>query len=353
MQKDEIIELMRETAPDRIEALLGEAGATRFNNVGDLVRVYGRIEFGNACRRNCHYCMLRTENSRLRRYRMSHDEIIRCASVAYSYGYRDLILESGENDKISAEWLGDIIKDIKDKYHLNIILCISERSMDEYRLWRDMGADAYLLKFETSDPELYRRIHPPLEPNEPDRIKIIEWLQKIGYKIGAGFMVGIPGQTYQTIAGDIELLRKIRPNLISINSYVPYQYTPLGRTFMLNKGAEDPDQTPNTDAAAAKAIALARLAAPGADIIAEQSVESEQSCDYSMAFRAGANCVIHNLTPILYRALTTKFDNAVFLSQDDVNGEIIRAIKSDGRTPWQPAGITKNESDAAGGRRFS
>ncbi len=221
---EEIIELLS-FGDDDTQELFDSADYIRRKYVGDEIHLRGLIEFSNFCERNCYYCGLRKDNKKLSRYRLTPQEIINYSVKCEELGYRTVVLQSGEDSYYTVEILSNIIKEIKQKTNLAVTLCIGERNKYEYKRLFDAGADRYLLKFETSDPVLYYKLHPDLL-YENRRKKILE-LKEIGYQIGSGIIVGLPGQTINSIAQDIIWFDELELDMIAIGPYVHHQETPL------------------------------------------------------------------------------------------------------------------------------
>ena len=192
---EEILHWLREDHPAALEQLFARADQTRRAHVGDAIHLRGLIEISSFCVRQCHYCGLRLARS-MARYRMTREEILACAQTAVQLGFGTVVLQSGEDFGIEAAWLAEVLRTIKNETPLAITLSLGERLPDELRLWRDAGADRYLLRFETSDPTLYAAIHPQRGSTVSDRVSLLRELRALGYEIGSGVMTGIPGQTY-------------------------------------------------------------------------------------------------------------------------------------------------------------
>lgn len=203
-----------------------EADRVRREAVGDVVHLRAIIEFSNVCRRQCRYCGLNCRNEALPRYRMSREEIMQTASEAVAAGYRTIVLQSGEDAYFTAERLGDIIADIKGLGAAVTVSC-GERSPEDYRYWREKGADRYLLKHETADTALYDELHPC--GTLVQRIDCLKTLYELGYETGSGFMVGLPGQTLETLGRDLLLLKEIPCHMAGIGPFIANPKTPLGK----------------------------------------------------------------------------------------------------------------------------
>ena len=223
MDRTEIIRWLREMDGERLDALWHEADRVRHVTVGDAVFLRGLIEISNICSRDCHYCGIRAGRADLARYRMTAEEILACARQAIEFGYGTVVLQSGEDYGVSREWISDIIRRIKalpapwgDSGALAVTLSLGERPDDDLLAWKAAGADRYLLRFETSNRPLYDRIHPPLAGRHSDRLAILQRLSEIGYEVGSGVMIGIPGQTYEDLADDIEWFRRLDLDMIGV-----------------------------------------------------------------------------------------------------------------------------------------
>ncbi|MDD3586927.1 MAG: radical SAM protein, partial [Thermoguttaceae bacterium] len=183
----------------RLEHLWSKADRVRREKVGDSVHFRGLVELSSYCRRNCLYCGIRASHQ-LTRYRMSREEVLDAAQTASMFGYGTVVIQTGEDPGVTRDFITDVIKEIKDRFGLAITLSLGERTEDEWIAWKEAGADRYLLRFETSNPRLFRMIHPGMggtarTGEELPRIAMLQTLRSIGYEIGSGVMVGIPGQS--------------------------------------------------------------------------------------------------------------------------------------------------------------
>ncbi len=302
MDKKRIIEWLKTEDQSALDDLWRQADKTRQQEAGDEVHLRGLIEFSNYCRRKCGYCGLRADNQSLNRYRMSQDEILQCVEQAVKFGYGTVVLQSGEDFGFSTEWLEQIIKEIKKRTDLAVTLSVGERSMEELSRWKEAGADRYLLRFETSNPRLYRRIHPPLPGEQSDRISLLRRLRELGYEIGSGVMIGIPGQTYGDLAEDILTFQSLSLDMIGVGPFIPHDSTPLMKDFEMSQGS--PEQVPNTEAMTYKTIALTRLHCPRANIPSTTALATlNKAQGRELGLERGANVVMPNLTPPEYRAM--------------------------------------------------
>ncbi len=271
------------------DGLFREADLVRRELCGDEVHIRGIIEFANVCSRNCLYCGLRRGNTSLPRYTMSVEEILAAASRAANAGVRTIVLQSGENDRERAEQLSEVIHVIKRDFDVAITLSVGVKSVDSYKAWRDAGADRYLLKHETAVRALYERLHP--DSRLDDRLSALESLRALGYQVGTGCIIGLPGQTPSDLAADIVLTRQLDVDMAAFGPFVPHPNTPLA-------GAAKTDlQLP------LRVVAVARLALGPVHIPATTAFDAIASDGRERALRCGANVIMANLTPDRYRSL--------------------------------------------------
>ena len=288
--------------PDRAEVqrLWETADQVRQRRVGDQVHLRGLVEIGNSCVRQCGYCGLRAGNAGLPRYRMSDPEILECARQARDFGYGTVVLQSGEDPWWTRERVAALVRALKAETGLAVTLSLGERHPDDLAAWKEAGADRYLLRFETSDRELFQRIHPALPGRASDRIALLKLLREIGYEVGSGIMVGIPGQSYLSLARDLELFAELRLDMIGLGPFLAHPDTPLGAP-----GVEPhPDQVPATEDLVYRALSLARIQRPDANLPATTALATINRKDGRiLGLQRGANVVMPNLTPPQYREL--------------------------------------------------
>jgi biotin synthase len=308
---------LRETDPRELARLYAAADAARRLHVGDAVHLRGLIEVSNACARACAYCGISVHNRLIARYRMGREEILDCARRARDLGYGTVVLQAGEDPQLKRESIADIVRAIKSGIGgLAVTLSLGERDDEDLIAWRQAGADRYLLRFETSNPVLYAKIHPPAhgQPDDrttgrPDdrtaevpRLAILRRLHELGYQAGSGVMVGIPGQTWDDLVRDLRTFQALDIEMIGVGPWIPHPATPLAEAFDWAAGADL--QTPNTVDMALRMIALARILVPDANIPATTAIATlDKEQGREDALKAGANVVMPNLTPPAYRAL--------------------------------------------------
>lgn len=302
LDREQIAAWLREERKEKLALLWEWADGIRGRHVGDEVHLRGLIEISNHCSRQCHYCGLRSGNEELHRYRMTEGEIMASVSEAVGYGYGTVVMQSGEDEGIARDWMAGIIRRIRRETSLAVTLSLGERQDEELSAWRRAGADRYLLRFETGNRGLYDEIHPPRGRKRSDRPEILRRLREIGYEIGSGVMIGIPGQTYEDLARDIELFSEMDLDMIGVGPYIPHPGTPLGREFE-KRCAPAAEQVPNSEGMTYKVIALARIVCPEANIPSTTALATlNLSEGRELGLARGANIVMPNLTPVAYRA---------------------------------------------------
>lgn len=329
ISKKEITSLLQEKDPHILETLWQQADVVRQRNVGPAIHLRGLIEISNICRRSCCYCGLRAPNEAVKRYRMSTEEIIASARTVFDLGYGTVVMQAGEDGGITEEWLCQIISSIKSSTPLAVTLSLGERTEQELAAWKSAGADRYLLRFETSNRQLYTAIHPDFGHTVSNRIELLAKLKTMGYETGSGVMVGIPGQTYEMLTQDILLFRELDLDMIGIGPYIPHLQTPLGQI-----GSEQhPEQVPNTATMAYTVLALCRLVCPQANIPATTALATLNTNGYAVGLQRGANVVMPNVTPFRYRKLYEIYPEKACFSQDTIAAsEVLQKLSIKNRT---------------------
>ena len=229
---------------------------------------------------------------------MSREEILDCARLAGSLRYGTVVLQSGEDYGITRDWMVEVIRSIKAASGLAVTLSLGERSREDFQAWRQAGADRCLLRFETSDRVLYEKIHPSLPGRPSDRMEILRQLREMGYEAGSGVMIGIPGQTYRSLAEDICTFREMDLDMIGVGPYIPHPQTELAS----EPASGSPDQVPNTELMTYKVLALTRLACPSANIPSTTALATLNKANgRELGLQRGGNILMPNLTPPQYR----------------------------------------------------
>jgi biotin synthase len=328
--REKIVQSLLERDKARLRALFADADRIRKKYVGDRVHLRGLIEFSNYCSQNCLYCGLRRSNRKIKRYRMPYAQIFDACKNAAQQGIKTIVLQSGEDRHYKIRDLCLLIADIK-KLNVAITLSIGELTYSQYKQLKAAGADRYLLRFETSDPKLYAALRPGRTLAQ--RLRCIAWLDKLGYEVGSGTMVGLPGQAVGSIADDICLFKKLDLDMIGIGPFIPHPNTPLARS---GGGSLE---------LVLKAVALTRIATKDTNIPATTAVGTIDVQGRQKALRCGANILMPNMTPVQYRKLYEIYPDKICISQDALKckgcaGFIIRKL---GRTIATDFGYRKRK----------
>lgn len=283
MDRNEILRWLRETDEAKLEALWARADETRRRAVGDDVHLRGLIEVSNHCIRSCAYCGIAACAPKVPRYRMDADEILACADKAKAFGFGTVVMQAGEDPGIGGDWMANVIRRIKARTGLAITLSLGERDEADLRAWREAGADRYLLRFETSDPVLHARLRAGVGLDR--RLEALCDLRGLGYQLGSGYMVGLPGETEETRISNALLCAELRLDMVGIGPFIPHPDTPLAGS------RQEPI------ALALRATALVRLLLPDAHMPATTAAGSLDPEGREKMILAGANVLMPNITP--------------------------------------------------------
>jgi len=273
----------------RLPDIVAAASQVRRMYFGNTVHLRALIEFSNICHCSCAYCGLHAGNRTLERYRMEPEEIVLAAREAVEAGFRTVVLQSGEDFGFAAKDMARVIRDIKDMGDIAVTLSMGERSREDLLLFRDAGADRYLMKHETALPDVYAALHPGSSLQK--RLRQYDLLHDLGYQIGGGFMVGLPPWSPDVLAENLLLLRTYRVGMAGIGPFLPCPGTALEQV------------APGTVRETIKAVALARLLLPKVMLPATTALEVSAAGCRSEALESGANVVMSQATPKHYRNL--------------------------------------------------
>ena len=327
----EVMRLLKSESPGETKALYKAADLVRQECVGERVDIRGAIEFSNYCSKNCLYCGLRKENNQLPRYRMTIEEILVAVGKVAQMGLRTVILQSGEDPWYTTDKLLDLIKKIKSLYGLRITLSLGEREPEELKLFREAGANNYLLKIEAADPKLFTRVHPDTDYYQ--RMKVLNSLKKVGFLVGSGNIVGLPGQTLKQLAEDILFQKEKGIHMIGTGPFIPAANTPFVTSC------------PGSVDLTLKTIAIARILCQNVYIPATTALATLDKDGLIKGLKAGANTIMLVLTPAEYRASYNIYNAKKPVSLKDA----LEAVKAAGRKP--PLYLEKRVS--GGGDRFA
>lgn len=325
--KKEIVDILKDDRQN--EWLFSLADKVRRENVGDEVHLRGLIEFSNICHCFCKYCGLRSENKELDRYRILPDDIVKYAQKAVEMGYKTIVLQSGEDAFYTRKILCDIIKRIKE-FDVALTLSIGERSFDDYKAFRDCGADRYLIRIETTDKDLYKKMHPNMSFD--NRVRCLKDLRKLGFEVGTGCLVGLPEQTVESLADDVLFFKEINADMVGIGPFIAHPHTPLK------------DMPNGNFTLALKVMALTRILLKNINIPATTAMETLNPNGRIIALQSGANVVMPNVTTTEYRAKYEIYPNKICINENPsqcfhcISGK----IKSIGRTVSTGYGFRKS-----------
>ena len=315
--RNDIIEILKDDSNN--DWLFSLADKTREEYVGDEVHLRGLIEFSNICKRQCKYCGLRCEDKFIDRYRISKENIISYAEHAVNMGYKTIVLQSGEDEYYNTDLMCEIIAGIK-KLGVALTLSIGEKTYEEYKAFKEAGADRYLIRIETTDKTLYNQMHPNM--NFDNRVRCLEDLGRLGYEVGSGCLVGLPNQTIESLADDILFFKEINADMVGIGPFIPHPHTPLK------------DSATGSFTLALKVMALTRILLKDINIPATTAMETLNPNGRIIALQSGANVVMPNVTTTEYRAKYEIYPNKICINEnpDKCKGCISAKIQSIGRT---------------------
>ena len=328
LSRRDIITLLQAQTGEEERQLFDLADQVRQQNLGDEVHLRGIIEFSNHCRNDCHYCGLRCSNRDIRRYRIPLDEILSAARHAAELGYGTIVLQSGEDLHYSGEELAEMIRQVKEIGGFAVTVCVGERSREDFLLMKKAGADRYLLKHETADPELFSKLRPGTTLQE--RLQKLNWLRELGFQVGSGNMVGLPGQTLETLADDLLLLKELDVEMAGIGPFIPHHQTPLK------------DCRPGNVDLALRTLAVARLVLPQTHLPATTALGTLNQEGRQMALGCGANVIMPNLSPAKYRRMYEIYPEKAGSREDadESHEKITSLVKKVGRA------ISKGRGDS-------
>lgn len=288
--------LLTTSDPVAIDDLFAEACRVRDTVYGRRVFMRGLIEITSHCANNCYYCGLRRD-MHCSRYRLSEEQIMHCCRTGYQLGFRTFVLQGGEDAWFTDDKVCAIVRSIKAEFpDCAVTLSLGERGYHSFARLKEAGADRYLLRHETADASHYRRLHPP-EMNLSHRMQCLKDLRSLGFQVGAGFMVGSPGQTLETLKKDLAFIDSFRPEMVGIGPFIPASGTPFE-----NHPAGSVELT-------LRLLAIIRIMHPHVLLPATSALGTLHPQGRERAIRAGANVVMPNLSPQDTRALYSIYNN--------------------------------------------
>lgn len=315
LDRGEIIGYLQEESADVVKGLFDSAYRTKLETVGEKVYLRGLIEISNICRKNCLYCGIRSGNTDVSRYELSEDEVLDAAKFALEAGYGSLVIQGGErHDKKFVTKISRLVSKIKllsEQYPLGITLSLGEQPREVYREWFEAGAHRYLLRIESSNGELYSRIH-PYDSNHTfkSRMDALHDLKSVGYQVGTGVMIGLPFQTLDDLANDLLFFRDFDIDMCGMGPYIEHSQTPLWNYR---------DQLLPTERRldlSIRMVALLRLLMPDINIAATTAMQTLHPEGREMAIMAGANVIMPNMTIQSVRSEYRIYENKPGIEDD-------------------------------------
>ncbi|KAL4448101.1 hypothetical protein ABPG75_005320 [Micractinium tetrahymenae] len=312
-------------------ALFAHAESVSSRFFGRDVYYRGIVEFSNVCENDCGYCGIRKHQRRARRYSMPKQEVVETAEWAFRHRMGTLMLQSGElNTPQRLKYLVDVVRAVKERttaldaeqrsidpaalpkdrtgVGLCVALSVGELPREQYQTLKDAGADRYLLRIESSNPELYASIHPPAQKWE-NRVRCLRDLKDIGFMIGTGVMVGLPGQSLRDLAGDVMFFRDLGADMIGMGPYITEAGTPVADMWQRQFGGVDkPAHMREMLTLTTRMNALARVTLGNVNIAATTALQAIDAVGREIALRRGANVLMPILTPTKYREHYTLYE---------------------------------------------
>lgn len=312
-EKSQWRELLLTSDQEKLDELYRSARAVQQTHYGKKVLVRGLIEFTNYCKNDCYYCGIRRSNCEVCRYRLKKEQILECCKEGYQLGFRTFVLQGGEDGYFTDDRVVEIVSEIKSLYpDCAVTLSIGEKSKETYKRFYDAGADRYLLRHETADPHHYRLLHP--EEMTPESRKQCLWdLKEIGFQVGAGIMVGTPGQTIDHLIKDLEFMKELEPDMAGIGPFLPHHATPFAK-----EPAGSVDRT-------LRLLAITRLMLPQVLLPSTTALGTATAGGRENGVLAGANVVMPNLSPESVRANYSLYDNKLCTGSEAAEG--LRILK--------------------------
>jgi biotin synthase len=319
LMRADLLYLLSLKNKEDVQRLFESAYRVKVEHVGNKVYFRGLIELSNICRKNCFYCGIRKSNRNVTRYQLTEEEILESARFAYESNYGSVVLQSGEREDAKfVELVEKVVRAIKNMSsgRLGITLSIGEQCEETYRRWFAAGAHRYLLRIETSNENLYGRLHPK-DHSFARRIECLKSLYKIGYQVGTGVMIGLPGQTLEDLADDILFFEKMDIAMVGMGPYLVHKDTPLSSEmpdFDYLRGGQLE--------LALKMIAATRIYLKDVNIASTTALQALDPLGREMGLKAGANIIMPNVTSTKYRSSYQLYDGKPCL---DENASFCRA----------------------------
>ena len=311
--RDDLVSLISAEGNER-QQLFQRAQSVKLQTIGNKVYFRGLVEFSNICAKDCLYCGIRKSNDKVIRYEATDEEILEACQFAWENRFGSVVLQSGESSSpVFVTRVDLLLRKIKQlsNNELGITLSCGEQSLETYHQWRKSGAHRYLLRIESSNPELYRRIHPENDFHSFDRrLQALQDLKTAGYQVGTGVMIGLPFQTTEDLANDLLFLKQIDVDMVGMGPYIEHEDTPLYDFRSSLKTKQERFDL------ALKMVATLRLLMPDINIAAATALQAIDPAGREKALTIGANIIMPNLTSIKYRKEYQLYEDKPCLDED-------------------------------------
>lgn len=297
LEKDDLVYLLSLPEGEDLDYLFQYSQKIKEEYIGNNVYFRGLIELSNRCKKNCYYCGIRSGNAHIHRYFVDEDEVLKAVNYAWKKGFGSIVLQSGErNDKDFTETIERLLQKIMKATNneLGITLSLGEQNEETYLRWRDAGAKRYLLRIESSNRELYLKLHPK-DHDYDARLNCLKLLRKLNYQVGTGVMIGLPFQTLENLADDLMFFKELDIDMCGMGPYIEHEDTPLYQyrhqlfskheRFLLSM----------------KMVALLRITMKNVNIAATTAMQTLDKEGREKSLKIGSNVIMPNLTPLKYR----------------------------------------------------
>jgi len=298
LSKADVIFLLKSNKEDALK-LFTKALEVKKQTVGNKVYYRGLVELSNICEKDCLYCGIRKSNKNFDKYNINNDEVFKAADFAYKENYGSLVIQSGElKSDFFTDRIENILRGVKrlSNNELGLTISLGEQSEETYQKWFDAGAHRYLLRIESSNKDLYYKIHPKdAKHNFEERIECLNLLKKVGYQTGTGVMVGLPFQTFEDLADDLLFMKELDIDMCGMGPFIEHEDTPL------YKYRNELMPLKERFTLTLKMIAILRIIMPDINIAAATALQAIDPLGREKAMKIGANIIMPNITPGMYR----------------------------------------------------
>lgn len=278
--------LLEQRDPQDLARLFAAARSVRQRQFGNQVFLYGFLYFSTHCRNHCRFCRYRRENTALKRYRKTREEILSAAMEMAASGVHLIDLTMGEDPDILEgtpsqiqEWVS-MIRSVGKKTRLPVM--ISPGSVSE-ELLADLaraGVAWYACYQETHHDTLFDTLRPGQDYHR--RLAGKYRARDLGLLVEEGILTGV-GETAADVADSIDFMRRFPVDQARVMSFVPHPGIPLPRAASADRDTER------------VTIAVMRLVMP--DVLIPASLDVDGLSGLAARLDAGANVVTSIVPP--------------------------------------------------------